>query len=135
MSGMESYSYRGARALVLLHEQQLRAFVESWKLAKAADLTLPLTDDPDYKSLETLLYHVLRAARGYMIWICRQLDLPDPEIQSTPLPGEVEAAAGAYLDHVLERWRLPLMSVHEERFHKPEYTARCEFWDVGAGII
>ena len=42
---------------------------------------LPKTDDPAYESLDTLLHHVFRAARGYMTWMCEVLELPDPEMQ------------------------------------------------------
>ena len=96
----------GARALVILHERRLRSFVEVWRQAKAADLKLPVTDDSDYESLETLLVHVVRAARGYMVWMCESLELParslftfDPVVQGRlePYLGlEVFAKLGRY---------------------------------------
>ena len=53
------YKYGGARALVELHEIQMRSFIETWKQAKKVDVPLPVTDDPFYKSLDTILrvYH------------------------------------------------------------------------------
>ena len=66
--------------MVKLHEQHLRSFVKTWRKAKELNIKLPETTDTDYESLETLLRHVLRAARGYMIWICEKLELPAPEI-------------------------------------------------------
>ena len=45
---------------------------------------LPQTHDPAYASLDTLLRHVLGAARGYMTVMCEVLELPDPEIRATP---------------------------------------------------
>ncbi len=66
-----NYKYKGAEALVLLHEEKILSFVEVWKTAKQAHLILPATDDSDYKSLNHLLRHVVRSSRGYMVWICK----------------------------------------------------------------
>jgi uncharacterized damage-inducible protein DinB len=112
---------------VLLHERYLREFVATWHGAKTSSLALPATKDPSYESLEALLRHVLRAARGYMIWACEVLELPDPEIRPTPEADAIEAEADKYLDHVLECWRQPLAEVDEERFHRPSYPSR---WKV-----
>lgn len=127
MSSLPTYSYRGARALVLLHEQQLRKFLETWRQAKAVSVSLPKTDDSDYQSMETLLRHILRAARGYMTWMCEKLELPDPDIMATPEADEIEEKADRYLEHLVDRWRTPLAAIPEERFHAPEYQAR---WKV-----
>lgn len=116
MSDLTNYPYRGARALVLLHETHMRGCLAAWKQAKAANIRLPQTKDPDYQSLEHLLRHILGAARGYMVWICKQLELPDPEIKTVPELDRIAAEADAYLAHVLERWRLPLANVSEEKF-------------------
>ena len=120
---LEHYSYRGARALVLLHEKHMRSCLQVWKEAKAADITLPETDDSDYESLETLLVHILGAARSYMVWMCKQLDLPDPIIEVAPSPTAVEVHAEKYLKHVLERWRLPLADVPAEKFGPTTYAS------------
>ena len=58
------HRYNGARSLVVLHEHHLRSFVKTWKRAQAKSLPLPATEDPSYASRETLLRHVLSAARG-----------------------------------------------------------------------
>ena len=121
------YQYRGARALVLLHDKELREFLEVWRRARAANLTLPATSDPDYASLEALLFHVLRAARGYMTWMCESLGLADPGIEAPPPVERVAAEADRYVEHLLERWRLPLAALPEERFHEPEFRSR---WGV-----
>lgn len=117
------FSYRGARALVLLHEKYLQQFLDTWKKAKASGISLPITDDPNYESYDMLLRHVLRSARRYMVWMCEKLELSDPEIKPVPEADVIEAEAENYLHHLLEQWRKPLRDVPEERFYKPEYTA------------
>lgn len=111
------HAYAGARAMILLHETHLRDFLAVWRRAKSAGLALGDTDDPSYASLEHLLHHVLRAARGYMVWCCEVLELPDPGIDKTPLPEAVEAEADAYTEHLLERWTTPLAAEPEARFN------------------
>ncbi len=121
---MHNYKYGGARALVLLHERHLRALLLTWKEAKAANVTLPTTSDPSFASLNALLQHNLAAARGYMTWMCEKLNLADPEINEAPSVETIDEQADSYLEHVLERWRIPLADIEEERFYRPAYTSR-----------
>jgi hypothetical protein len=121
-SELSQYRFRGARALVLLQAAELRAFVPVWRQARAAGIALPKTEDPDYVSLQALLVHVLRAARGYMTWMCEKLGLTDPGIRPAPDADHVEQEAGAYLEHLLERWRLPLADIEEKRFSETYQT-------------
>ena len=120
---MNSYKYGGATALVELHAKHLREFLGVWKEAKVAGVALPDTSDPDYDSLEHVLRHTLGAAAGYMNWVCRQLELPDPEIDRAPELEEIEAKADAYMEHVLERWQGPLFDVEESAFEPKTYAA------------
>jgi hypothetical protein len=113
--------------LVELHEEYLADCVRVWHEARAAGLALPQTTDPDYQSLETLMRHVLRAARGYMTWMCAVLDLPDPGIEAAPEVDRIAVDADEYVLHLNEKWRAPLAAVPEERFNAPEYRSR---WDV-----
>jgi len=113
---LSNYRNRGARALVLLHEWALREILPAWRRAKASHIQLPSTPDPDYASLESLLHHALRAARGYMTWLCEKLGLPDPGISPAPEASLVEQEVERYIEHLLERWRLPLADVEETRF-------------------
>jgi uncharacterized damage-inducible protein DinB len=111
---LSTYTYRGARALVLLHEHHLRQCLDVWKQAKATNLQLPKSENENYQSLETLLEHILGAAGHYMIEICEYLGLPDPAIREAPNVDAIEAEADQYLEHVLEHWRLPLVHISEE---------------------
>jgi hypothetical protein len=110
--------------MVLLHEEHLRRFVNTWKLALAASVSLPPTDDPAYASLGALGRHVLGAAGGYMVWMCEVLTLPDPGIRSAPDAAAMVRDADDYIEHVLERWRAPLQEVSDERLETPEYPSR-----------
>ncbi len=110
------YQYNGARSMVILHEIELRKFMEVWKQAKAAGVKLPVTDDPAYVSFDHLVQHILRAARGYMVWMCENLGLPDPGISTTPAPEDIAHQVDSYLETVLNAWREPLKDVPEDRF-------------------
>lgn len=124
---IKAYKYNGARSMALLHEKYLKSLLQTWREAKGKNINLPKTDDSDYQSLDTLLRHILRASRGYMIWICDKLNLPDPEIEKVPEAENINREAEMYLTHLLDKWRLPLANVEEDRFHKPTYTSR---WGV-----
>lgn len=126
MNPLPEYRYGAARTMVFLQGQYLQDCVEAWRKAKAANIVLPETDDPSYVSMETLLRHVLGAARSYMVWMCEKLELPDPEIKPPPALEVIEAEAGNYLAHLINQWRMPLAEVDEERFNK-EYLSR---WGV-----
>lgn len=127
MTTLPSYTYAGARAMVDLHERHLRSFLDVWRRAKTENVRLPETTDPDYASMDALLVHVLRAARGYMTWMCEQLELADPRIDPAPDVALVDAEAARYVDHLVERWARPLANVAEARFEVPEYRSR---WNV-----
>jgi uncharacterized damage-inducible protein DinB len=126
MSSNLQYRSRAVRAMVLLHEEHLRRFVRTWRLALAKPVNMPPTDDPAYASLGTLGRHVLSAAGGYMIWMCEVLALPDPGIRPAPEAAAMVREADDYMEHVLERWRAPLSEVSNERLETPEYPSRWQ---------
>jgi hypothetical protein len=127
---LDGYRYRGARAMVILHDRHLRRFLEVWRAADAAEVILPITSDASYASRATLLRHVLDAAGSYMTWMCTQLGLDDPAIDEPPPEGEIAHRAEGHLEHLLARWRLPLVDVGEERFEDRLH----EVWGVGYTI-
>jgi uncharacterized damage-inducible protein DinB len=124
LKDLKPFKYNGARSMVIMHELHLKSFLNTWKEAKMINLPLPKTDNPDYKSLETLLFHVFRAARGYMTWMCEKLNLPDPEIKPIPKPDVIEKEADEYIAHLLEKWRTPLAEVPIDKFEHGTYTSR-----------
>ena len=120
------YKYNGAKALVALHEIHLRSFYKTWQQAKQVGVKLPDSDDPYYKSLDTLLYHLLRSAHGYMIWMCKQLNLPDPQIDEAPLPDIVVEKAESYLDYLMDKWKYPLKDAPPQMFEDKVYKSNWE---------
>jgi hypothetical protein len=112
--------------MVLLHEEHLRRFVRTWRLALTSSVSLSPTDDPNYTSLGALGRHVLFAAGGYMIWMCEVLELPDPGIRFAPDAAAMVREANDYMEHVLERWRAPLREVSDDRLETPEYPSRWQ---------
>ena len=127
---LAEYQSRGARAMVLLHDNHLRQCLTVWQQAKAADIRLPETDDEHYQSLDALLHHILAAARSYMVGICKLLGLPDPEIDPAPDIENIASQADRYLEYVLEQWRLPLADVPDDQMEPAEelYFAGMPYW-------
>ncbi len=124
MSSNLQYRSRAVRAMVLLHEGHLRRFVRTWGLALAASVDLPPARDPAYASLGALGHHVLGAAGGYMAWMCEMLKLPDPGIRPAPDAAAIVQDADDYMEHVLERWRAPLLDVSDDCLETPEYPSQ-----------
>lgn len=124
---VEKYQYTGAKVLIQLHKKHLKLFYKTWLIAKSKSITLPKTSDPEYKSLDRLLFHVLRSAGRYMIWICAKLELPDPGITAPPPVNKIEKEAEKYMNHVLAKWENQLADVKEELFNELTYLSN---WGV-----
>ena len=120
---INNYKYKGAEALIRLHEKHLLSFVEVWKTAKKANIKLPITDDSDYQSLEHLLLHVVGSSKDYIIWICEKLNLPEPKIDVLPKFQEIEKVIDSYILQLLEEWKIPLVNVEEKRFFDSTYKS------------
>lgn len=135
LSELQNYKFRGARALLFLHERAMREFLDAWKKAKASGLQLPQSDDPDYESMTHVLYHVLRAARNYMVWMCEKLGLPDPKINPPPDVLAIEAQAEWYLAYLLGKLREPLADVEPEKFEQPAFESRWKMLYTIEGML
>jgi hypothetical protein len=118
VEAIPTFTWRGARALVLLHEESMRAALAAWRRAKAAKVKLPASDNAAYASLETVLHHVLKAGRNMFLWISEKLALPDPKIDEAPEPSRIEAEADRYLQHLLDRIRPLFAGVDAKRFEE-----------------
>jgi len=116
------YVYGGIRALVQLHDRHLRAFVGAWQRAVADGVRLPPTDDPTCASLDAMLRHVLGAARGYMVWMCDVLQLPDPRIRE--VPKDPAPSLEEYVHHLLDRWDGPLRGIDQKAADRGVHPSR-----------
>ena len=65
-----------------------------------------------------------------MVGICQNLELPDPKIDPVPEASVIGTKADGYLEHVLERWRLPLVDVPDERLEPDaeSYYPGMPYW-------
>lgn len=120
---MKQHKDQGVASLTQLHETHMRRFLAVWREAKAQGLTLHVKGDPDYASLESLLVHVVGCARGYMVWICKVLELPDPGMAAVPPANEIEGVLDEYVDKILEQWEGPLCDVASSRLHRDAYRS------------
>lgn len=127
MSEMPEFRYRGARALLILHEREMRLFLDTWRKTKSSGIVLPESKNNAYESFDKLLHHVFYWARENMIWICEKLALPDPRIDEIPEPHSLEAQAEDCLELLLEQFRKPLTEVRGTEFYYKTYTSK---WDT-----
>jgi len=123
----KKYQYTGAKALIDLQKKHLKKFYRTWLLAKENKIKLPKTTDEDYKSLDTLLRHVLRASGRYITWICAKLELPDPGINAPPALNKIAGVAEEYMNDTLAKWEGQLADVKEELFHEQTFVSN---WGV-----
>ncbi len=107
--------------MTILHEREIRLFVDTWKKAKEAGVELPPVKNPDYENFDKLLHHVVFRARENMIWICRQLQLPDPD--PVPEAALLDDTADEYLDRLLMQMRTPLREVRGKEFYFKTYRS------------
>jgi len=117
---MTEYLDRGARALDHMHERELRAFLAVWRRAEEAGCRPPACDDPAYASLAGILAHVLRASRGYLVWVASTLSLGDPGVRPAPAAEDAARDADDFVEHVLERWRAVLARIEPEALDRVE---------------
>lgn len=108
------FQSRGVLALVRLHEREMRSALDVWREARERGVVFAETDDPDYESLDHVMRHVLRAARGYLVWICEVLDRPAPGVPAAPEAEEVLGEADRYVGVVLAAWREHLAWMPDE---------------------
>ncbi len=113
---LSNYKHRGTRAIVMLQELQLNSFYYTWKQVKQAGISVPVTDDANYESWETVLLHVLKASGNFLSWVTKHLNLNDPEIPVLPNKSEIEEKAEEYLNLLQGKWRLALADLSSEQF-------------------
>ena len=123
-SPLPHYRSRAARALILLHERELRRFIRVWREARDGGLgltggiPLPESDDPDYASPDLILTHVLATARAALYWLTGNLGLPDPEVDRVPEDIRNEEILDLYVEHLVSCWASPLAGKSDDELYE-----------------
>jgi hypothetical protein len=118
-----SYRSRGVRALVLLHERHLRSCIAAWQEAKRREIGLLNSTDSPIGNLESLLLHILEAARDDFLWICDRLVIARPPIDPLPTATEVAERVADYVESLLQCWAVALVDVTDEQLYGAEYVS------------
>jgi len=125
------WEYQGVRALVILHDHELRRFLDTWRRAASLRLSLAATQYPQGTTLDDVLCHVLCRARDYLAASCEQLGLPDPGCRPSPEAHAVASTVDEYLEHLLDCWYLSFRGVPEEAFREHADVKR---WGSPSGV-
>lgn len=100
------FKSRAVRSLVELHEQEMRRFLDVWDRFVASSAPMPEAHgDESYASRETLVTHVVSAARGYLTWIGECVGRPVTDVDAEKDPMRVAPRARAFAEGVLAAWR------------------------------
>jgi hypothetical protein len=119
------YRSRAVRALVELHETELRRFLDTWQRFRSSGAAMPDgLGDPDYESAERLCGHVLGAARGYLTWMCDQVGRPAADVDMNEAREALAARAGAAIEDILGAWRRHLAHFVDAELTPAVYTSR-----------
>jgi len=118
------FKSNAVRACVELHEMELIRFYEVWEKFCASGTRLPETTDPSYKSPEHLGGHVLRAARGYLTWMCDCVKRPVTELDSEEDFVRIARRGRGFVDEVLAAWRRHLVVLEDRELAPITYKSR-----------
>ena len=109
--GMEFQS-RAVRTLVEIHEHELRRFLDVWDSFAASDVPMPeARGDESYASRETLVTHVVGAARNYLTWIGECVGRPVTDVDGERDPAKIAPRARAFAEEILAAWRRHLAAL------------------------
>jgi hypothetical protein len=124
-STMDEFRSRAVRSLVELHEQELRAFVSTWRRFVASGKPMPDGyGDADYEDPERLLAHVQAAARSYLLWIWEVLEQPVGGLPLIRDPGAIVPRLDSFVDETLEGWRRHLAPLADAQLSPQQYLSR-----------
>jgi len=122
---MPEFQSRAARNLVDLHEQQIRAFLVTWKKFVASGKPMPDgRGDDSYASRDHLVAHVCFAARGYLVRIGEWVGRPVTDLDMSTDVAEVAARHEAFLAEVLAGYRRHLASMTTEELEPQKHKTR-----------
>ena len=122
---MENFRSRAVRSLAELHEQELKAFVVTWKRFVVSGKPLPeARGDADYESADRLVAHVQGSARSYLLWVWEVLERP---IEGLPLirdAGVIVPRLDAFMAETLDGWRRHLAPLEDAQLTPKQYISR-----------
>lgn len=119
------YRSRSVRSLVELHEAELRSFLQVWKRFMDSGRPLPESHgDDSYASKESLVGHVLLAARGYLTRIGEWVGRPVTDVDAAKDPVEVAGRAAQFAEEVLAAYPRHLGSVTQEELEPQTHRTR-----------
>ena len=120
-----AFKSRGVRALVILQRTEMERLFVVWKKARRAGVKLPATSDPSYENFDVLMFHGLRACRGYLTWLCEVLNRPDPRVPPPPDAEKVATQGAAYLKTLAKAWEKHMAWASTRTLDSPRvYTSR-----------
>ena len=126
------FQSRAVRALVELHEAELRKFVEQWRRFVASGAAMPEgRGDEDYESPERLCGHILGAARGYLTWVGEQLGRPVTDIDTETRGAALAVNPEGTMETVLAAWRRHLAPLSDAELSGTVFTSR---WGEPYGV-
>jgi uncharacterized damage-inducible protein DinB len=118
------FKSNAVRSCVELHEIELNRFYDTWQAFRASGVRLPVTDDPSYQSVDHLGGHVLRAARGYLVWIGECVKRPVTDVDADTDLVSIARKGRAFVDEVLAAWRRHLAALEDAELAPTMYKAR-----------
>lgn len=122
---MPEFKSRAVRNLVELHDREVRAFLHTWTRFQASGKPMPEAHgDESYQSAEHLRAHVLRAARGYIIWMTEQIGRPISEVQRAQSLEEVMRDPDSFHLATHAAWEMHAPQFTDQEIEKPQYKTR-----------
>lgn len=112
------------RSCVELHEIEINRFRETWEAFCASGTLLPRTDDPSYRSADSLGGHVIQSARSYLTWIGECVRRPVTDLDSDTDLVSIARKGRAFVDEVLAGWRRHLAFLEDTELAPAVYKSR-----------
>ncbi len=119
------YRSRGVKALVELHEHELRRFLDTWERFEAARAPMPESrGDPSYEDREHLVGHVLMCARSYLTWIGECVGRPVADVDRSKDSHDIASRSRVFMESVLAAWERHFVDLTDEECAPKVYTSR-----------
>jgi hypothetical protein len=126
------YKSRAVRALVELHDSELRRFLDTWDAFVKSGAPMPeALGDESYASRDALVTHVVRAARNYLTWIGDCVKRPVKDVDMETEPAKIAPRFRAFAVSVLEAWPRHLSLLEDSEIQPTLFRTRWgEFFAI-----